>query len=306
MNVFIALYYPVMNELIKEILINKTNSTQVLKVEHIQNLWMNYGEISRVYLDNTSVILKLVSFPKEVHPRKIKSYEVETNWYENYNDKSELFYSPRHIASGQTDKYKFLILEDLKESGFKPKKRINQKEIEACLKWLANFHNYYLNKSCTDLWKIGTYWHLETRPDEFLALTDNILKNFALGIDQKLNSAKFKTLVHGDAKLANFLFSDSMVAAVDFQYTGIGVGIKDLAYFLSSVYSENELFENEAKCLDIYFNELNNKEVEKEWREHYCFAWCDFYRFLQGWAPDHYKINSYMEVMKEKAINVFK
>ena len=81
---------------------------------------------------------------------------------------------------------------------------------------------------------------------------------------KNLNTAKFKTIIHGDAKLANFLFGPDAVAAVDFQYVGGGVGIKDVAYFLSSIYTEDELFSHEKKCLDHYFQALNNAEVEKE------------------------------------------
>ena len=41
--------------------------------------------------------------------------------------------------------------------------------------------------------------------------------------------------MHGDAKLANFLFTSdhSQVAGVDFQYVGGGCGMKDVAYLLS-------------------------------------------------------------------------
>ena len=56
------------------------------------------------------------------------------------------------------------------------------------------------------LWEQGTYWHLKTRPQELEALTDKRLKNAAELIDHTLRSCSYKTLVHGDAKLANFCF----------------------------------------------------------------------------------------------------
>ena len=196
---------------------------------------------------------------------------------------------------------------------FFPKSSISPTEIQYSIKWLAHFHGKFLHKNPDQIWQIGTYWHLETRPDEFNQLQDIELKNAAAPIDKKLNSAKFKTLVHGDSKLANFLFNDHCAAAVDFQYVGSGVGVKDLAYFLSSVYNESELFQYEKKCLEFYFNELqkalnlfhpktNSKDLVKEWNELYPFAWCDFYRFLQGWSPDHPKINRYSEQMKNKVL----
>ena len=59
----------------------------------------------------------------------------------------------------------------------------------------------------------------ETRPDEFDALPRNsVLRKHAAALDKRLQEAKHRTLVHGDAKLANFCFAkDGKVAAVDFQ-----------------------------------------------------------------------------------------
>jgi len=136
-------------------------------------------------------------------------------------------------------------------------------EVKACLKWLACFHGKFLNVEPKGLWQIGTYWHLATRPDEYNRI-DGInhleLKDKAFEIDDKLNSCTHQTIVHGDAKLANFCFakgSDS-VAALDFQYVGGGCGMKDV-----------------------------------EWRSMYLFAIADFNRFLLGWMPTHQKLNTY-------------
>ncbi len=298
----------------KEIILELTDSNKILEIKAIQELWSGYGVLNRVTTDKTSVIEKLINIERGKnhprgwdtdfsHQRKAKSYEVETYFYKNYNEEVSLAYTPRFLASGERDNQQYLILEDLKTKGFEPKTSVTDEEIKLCLKWLAKFHKHYLGKEPEGLWEIGTYWHLDTRPDEFKAIDDIELKKAAPLIDKKLNDAKFKTFVHGDAKLANFLFSDNEAAAVDFQYIGGGVGVKDLAYFLSSIYREDDLEKYETKWLDYYFSELAHPEVEKEWRELYPYAWCDFYRFLKGWSPGHYKLNTYSEKMKDKVLN---
>ena len=57
----------------------------------------------------------------------------------------------------------------------------------------------------------------------------------------------------------------------------------------------------ESQILDTYFaylqDELGEKNaaLEEEWRSLYRVAWADFHRFLKGWSPGHWKINSYSE-----------
>ena len=276
-----------MDKNIESILLSLTNSEKILNLELIQKLWSGYGSLTRVTLDNNSVIAKLIKFPNiQEHPRgwnsdlshqrKAKSYRVEINWYKEHNNEVKDAYSPRYISSGESNDTKYLILEDLRQKGFVPKNSINLKQVKLCLKWLANFHAKYLGTTPNGLWQMGTYWHLDTRPEELMVLADEELKRAAPLIDQKLNSSKFQTLVHGDAKLANFLFNQNEVSAVDFQYVGGGVGVKDLAYFLSSIYNENELYQYEKQHLDYYFQELNmalnsfnftidSPLLEKEW-----------------------------------------
>lgn len=304
---------PIKIENIISIVINKTKANKFIGLELIQNLWSDYGQLYRCYLDNSSVILKLINADNRLtydqdqdsnlgHLRKKTSYKVEAYWYQKYNTPINGALRPKLIASGLYQNYQYLILEDLKNMGFHPKLSPSQNEIQNCLSWLAHFHSFFLGHEGRGLWPIGTYWHLDTRPQELNAMKDLELKKAAPLIDSKLNKAKFKTLVHGDSKLANFLFSLDTAAAVDFQYIGGGVGIKDVAYFLSSVYKEDDLNKFASNDLDFYFKQLNNPEVENEWRELYPFAWCDFYRFLQGWSPTHAKINSYIKKMKERVL----
>ncbi|MFT5957745.1 MAG: thiamine kinase-like enzyme, partial [Flavobacteriales bacterium] len=204
-----------------------------------------------------------------------------------------------------------MVLEDLDVAGyFLRKSAVTWDEISSCLGWLAQFHASYLGKTPEGLWELGTYWNLETRPQELAVLDDQRLKDAASVIDEKLNACEYKTFVHGDAKLANFCFDEAgQVAGLDFQYVGGGCGIKDVAYFIGSCLNERECEHFEAQILDTYFEHLQtalgerNEALEKEWRRLYRFAWADFHRFLKGWSPGHHKINSYSERVTAEVIN---
>ena len=169
--------------------------------------------------------------------------------------------------------------------------------------------------SISGLWETGTYWHLETRPDELERMDDPSLKQAASSIDQKLKDSRFLTLVHGDAKLANFCFSSdgSDVAAVDFQYVGGGCGMKDLAYFVGSCFRDEEAEHVEEEVLAYYFcqmkiflekmdNPISLNELEKNWRPLYRVAWADFHRFMKGWSPGHWKLSDYSERVSREVI----
>ena len=90
-------------------------------------------------------------------------------------------------------------------------------------------------------------------------MDDQALKGSAAAIDRILKDCQYQTLVHGDAKLANFCFSrdGSQVAAVDFQYVGGGCGMKDLAYFVGSCFRDDESAKMERVILDFYFAEID-------------------------------------------------
>ena len=211
-----------------------------------------------------------------------------------------------------------IVLSNLNFLGFdRRKSEVDQRDIHACLAWLANFHATFMGNTATGLWPIGTYWHLETRPDELAAMPEGPLKQSAERIDRRLNEATYQTLVHGDAKVANFCFSDhdrDHVSAVDFQYVGRGCGMKDLAYFISSCLSEQAAAEQQEALLTFYFQqlrvavtardpEINFSELECEWRELYPFAWADFCRFLSGWSPGHWKLNSYSDQITQSVLH---
>ena len=221
----------------------------------------------------------------------------------------------RTIASiNQDDEFVFL-LEDLDASGYRRRcQSLDPSGAELVLNWLAAFHATFLFRKPEGLWPVGTYWHLATRPDEFEAMDDqSTLKARAQQIDNELQQCRFQTIVHGDAKVANFCFTPGIdsVAAVDFQYVGGGCGMKDVAYFLGSCMGEQQLEDHADSLLDYYFEILKKhipgaddaRELEEEWRVLYPLAWADFERFLEGWCPDHHKRHGYTRQMTEVALS---
>ena len=296
-------------------------------VESVQSLWSGYGEIVRVHLrgaDVPSVIVKWVEPPHDMkhprgwsgrasHDRKLKSYRVEQCFYSGWiaNDTASHRTARCHSAEATGHGWRFL-LEDLDAAGY-PRRcmSLNSAQLDHCLRWLASFHAHFLHRKPTGLWRVGTYWHLATRKEELKALRDPKLRGAAPALDAALNRCQFRTLVHGDAKVANFCFGANDVAAVDFQYVGGGCGIKDVAYFLSSCLTDGECEAQAPQHLDTYFRflrqhlaaDVDGDAVEREWRALYPAAWADFHRFLAGWAPDHWKIHRYTRRMTEQALS---
>ena len=327
------------------------NVNAVEQVEVIQSLWSGYGQIVRVRLQGAdsdhagagTAIVKFVDPPESrdhkygwsgdvSHQRKLRSYDNETHWYRNASQYcGSACRVPQLIGAEASDNDEnpswLLVLEDLDAAGFDLRhRRVSDAQLDECLDWLAHFHATFLfdttdanEKSPSEryqLWPIGTYWHLKTRPDELAAMETGPLKHAAAKIDTRLTQARFPTLVHGDAKLANFCFAaDDRVAAVDFQYVGAGCGIKDVAYFISSCFSDGECERREQELLSNYFgrleialaNRVNDGSfsfaaIEAEWRALYPVAWADFYRFLAGWSPGHWKMHGYSKRVTESAL----
>ena len=309
----------------------KAIGREIFKIEDIQTLWSGYGKIMRYGLkggDTASIVIKHVKLPDQIahprgwntdfsHRRKIRSYQVETAWYRDWAKLCDDSCRVPHCLALESDDDEFLlVLEDLDASGFPIRMdAVSLPEMQVCLKWLANFHATFMGKEPTGLWPVGTYWHLDTRPDELEVLADGGLKQAASQIDQLLRESPYQTFVHGDAKLANFCFSvdGQRVAAVDFQYVGGGCGMKDVAYFIGSCLYEADCERYEAVLLDYYFSELKAAlvirnssidpvAIEQDWRTLYPVAWTDFHRFVKGWSPGHWKIHGYSERMARDVV----
>lgn len=316
-------------------IIAATGARGLRRGDRIQSLWSGYGEILRARLPGAcreAVVIKRVEPPTEHHhprgwssslghERKLRSYDVELSFYRHWAPRlSSDVRVAECLAADRDERGWWFVLEDLDESGFTGRRlEASPNEVIACLRWLAGFHAAFMQEQPDGLWAVGTYWHLDTRPEELAATEDRELVRAAPLLDARLSGCQFPTIVHGDAKLANFCFAlDDRVAAVDFQYAGGGTGMKDVAYLLSSLRNVAATEANSSLYLDAYFGALRGAlrkryrchgavdrlldAVEAEGRELFPLAWADFYRFLAGWAPDHWKVNGWGQRMTALAL----
>ncbi|GIU38318.1 phosphotransferase [Shewanella schlegeliana] len=333
------------NSSVENVLVDFFESTNFKKNSKIQSLWSGYGEVARNSFTSKELvnkfgvsqfIVKHICPPKQVnhprgwstsvsHQRKIDSYQVETNFYKTFSERCDSYCrvprflgERRFIEDGRSSQ--LILMADLDDQGFYCRATsLTVEQTKLCLRWLAHFHAKFMHFSAgntyDELWPIGCYWHLATRMEEWQSMPESRLKQQASAIDNLLNNCEYKTVVHGDAKVANFCFNHDFtdVAAVDFQYVGSGSGVKDLVYLIGSCLSETECENNFTQLVNEYFIDLTHALglyqptidpilVVKEWQNMVNFAWADFERFLVGWAPNHKKRNQFSQRITSKAL----
>lgn len=291
------------------------------------SLWSGCGQIQSGFYDLQPVIVKLSEIPENINhqvinqsdfakQRKDTSYLNEINFY---NDpKCQAAFAnvrPRCYFAKRINALNVLILEDFKLKSFQNIDNYKLEHIYAVIEWLAQFHANGLNFNKPDIFSIGGYWHLETRPDEYKKMGSNELKRQARYLADSLYKAEYQTLIHGDSKLANYAFDkDYNVLGYDFQYVGSGIGLQDVMLFMTSVFDGDACEKYEISILNLYFQSLSKalsntmsiKEyelLEHEWRTLWPIVWSDFYRFLSGWKPEHKKITHFMQNKFVEVIN---
>ncbi|MCB9497396.1 MAG: aminoglycoside phosphotransferase family protein [Fibrobacteria bacterium] len=274
--------------------------------EPIQTLWGGYGKLVRRHAPEGPRIVKDIRWPDgkgdRSHQRKLRSYQVEAHWYEHWSLRIPARCRiPRFLGSESRRDGLTLVLEDLDRAGYaRRSSRLEREDLEGAIGFLAAFHAAFLGVEPQGLWKEGSYWQLGTRSDEWKAMPAGPLRQAAPDLDRRLARARFRTIVHGDAKPDNFcLGGPGKVAMVDFQYAGGGCGMRDLAYLIDD-FRESPLDPSTtSRALDTYFRAFRRQceessrptpsidEVESEWRILFPVAWLDFQRFLQGWSPGY-------------------
>ena len=292
-------------------------------------LWAGYGRVTSVDGRRASdgarlpIVIKRVSPPAAPpadddggHARKLASYVAEAEFYRRLAPALAApgsgcpVATPLAVVEADAPPYALaLALADLRPTHpVFTKGSLRPPQLAAALRWLAEFHAAFWGVAArTDVPPLlagreGTFWHLATRPAEYDAIPRDWadLKAAAHAIDAALAAAAagpHGCLVHGDAKAANFCWTDGGggrdvgAAAFDFQYVGRGVGARDVAYLLSSAGSAGD---DEEGLLSLYLAALLAALARRGTdpagydaavlRSHYDLACADFVRFMAGWG----------------------
>ena len=170
---------------------------------------------------------------------------------------------------------------------------LTKSQAACALRWVARLHALFWGETCStwrrDLWDRGAFWttksvgtdgvstawtgtmrYLEQKHPEYIttntrglgrriekagAAIANLLATQSAG-------SQYATLIHGDFKAANLFFSDQSdmdgtesVAAVDFQFSGAGLCVEDVAYLLCPD-ARGDHFEHGQELLESYHQEL--------------------------------------------------
>ncbi|KAL7682367.1 putative inositol monophosphatase, ecdysteroid kinase, protein kinase-like domain superfamily [Plasmopara halstedii] len=123
---------------------------------------------------------------------------------------------------------------------------------------------------CIDVWaRMLNSWQQVFRTDATLSATNALstigerMIQHAVYISSNLHDASLTTLVHGDFKSANLFFESQsrQVIAFDWQWTGLGLGVLDVANLLNTSVSISLLDtdDKEREVLQFYYESLHEK-----------------------------------------------
>ncbi|PWW76212.1 hypothetical protein C7212DRAFT_196911, partial [Tuber magnatum] len=261
----------------------------------------------------------------ESHLRKLISYRAERYFCTNlsrllHSSGSTKVASLYDVAEEHVDDA--LLLEDLTvDFPLRAPYTLPLSKTHTAIRWLAGFHATFWNhtgvllipppndvpdpNTAEGVWAQGGYWHLATRNEEYASLEETQeeyawLIPYTLPIAEKLRTeALGRTLLHGDVKGANILFSkaasrgdapkEEKCALYDFQYVGSGLGVVDLVHFLGTTADGRDLggSENEEGLMRVYFGEVERRcgmggytweVLVQQWE----WAVADWMRFMAG------------------------
>lgn len=284
------------------------NDTSIDNVssQSIARLWAGMGNIYRVHCPSIqqSLIVKYIrprlsSKLSIGDQRKLDSYHVEAYFYEDHaqrlidDHKVQLpkpYKVERHTENPKNPLI-IICMSPLQDPGYNFGDNVHEKVVN----WMARFHAATWQAPPEKLQAVGTYWHLDTRPDEWDRISrkgwEGRLKLAARAIDERLKRDPLQCWVHGDTKDANILQYDAeRLSFCDYQYVGRGPPTKDLAYyFCSSGVSDRE----QSKLLGLYFEILSRYLEEQgidplptrqQLDDSYELACADYCRFMAGWG----------------------
>eukprot|EP00448_Togula_jolla_P005230 CAMPEP_0170611762 /NCGR_PEP_ID=MMETSP0224-20130122/23361_1 /TAXON_ID=285029 /ORGANISM="Togula jolla, Strain CCCM 725" /LENGTH=315 /DNA_ID=CAMNT_0010937217 /DNA_START=114 /DNA_END=1061 /DNA_ORIENTATION=+ len=255
--------------------------------------------------EDVPVVVKQIRLPKKCTSigdlRKKDSYDVEAAFYSNGHAEQLIKAGcrlpfPLLVDHSQGSGLTICMTKLQGSSG-----RMDEEQTKAALSWLARLHGTFWGHRADaavkqGLQAQGTYWYLDTRPDEHKNMSsrgwEGRLKLAARALDVRLKADPMQTICHGDAKDANMLFTTEggrpVVLMYDFQYCGKAPPAKDLAYLFTCASNTPEL---EDQLLKYYYDELlsvldiNDVQPTLEaLQESLALSYCDLGRWMSGWG----------------------
>ncbi|KAH0477665.1 MAG: uncharacterized protein KVP18_000424 [Porospora cf. gigantea A] len=240
----------------------------VERVTCISSLWQGYGHVYRVGLHSgRSLVVKHIHVTGARDPKtetRIKSYDVEVTALDGLVRAGPVL--PELVAVYRaTDGAIYICMSDLLSTC--PLSTVRD-EAASVVRDLAIFHAANIDAHVLEgLWTYGTFWALDKRQAELENMEAN-WRNFLrecgdghglnkllarrlrvaapaifkrlTGVDPPLIPSTGRaacqnprwTAVHGDCKSENMLFGAKSMGIYDLQWSGGGLGVQDLVYYL--------------------------------------------------------------------------
>lgn len=249
------------------------------------SLWAGYGQLvsvqaTNVYNKQCSLVIKHFIPPRrrhdgsEDHCRKVRSYSVESWFYRGISSRMrERGVLVPELKGVLEEDGVMIVMSDLCEHGTYYTKRGNQLNLEegkALLSWLAKFHavHWRTRDPPQGLWDEGSFWQLGTRREELDDMEEvwvrrGLNRKTAEDIHEAIVKSRFRTVIHGDAKAANFFFYPAgqhdgslLIGGYDFQYSGMATPLRDVAYVMCCSIKGDLVEACEDELLSHYYTEL--------------------------------------------------
>lgn len=176
--------------------------------------------------------------------RKARSYVIESNFYMHLapslllgDDGDGMRMPVPYHVEHDVDNDRVLICMSVLD-GLPSRYGLDDIDVKSVLRWLSKFHSRTWHAKLDHdmliangiVQPIGSYWHLETRPDEHGNMSnkgwEGRLKMAAWAIHERLRRDDMQCFIHGDVKDANMHFANDddgggrVVGMYDFQYCG--------------------------------------------------------------------------------------
>ena len=281
-------------------ILSKELSSKIISFTKGEKIEEGYtGEINRIIPIyekeiNTlpkSLIIKLATKNKGINKllTETKGYEKEIKLYSIFSKYKNLNLPKIYFSNINQDKSKFiLIMEDLKNRNLKQIKleegfdiNFSYKIIDFYSKLQSLFWNiekhselkfieeYNFSLYLKDL----TISNFDKRKENFIKQNTNLLNEDTINLIRKIDIKKLYeltnpinkknlTLLHGDSQLSNLFYDNENIIMIDWQYSSIGIGLKDVIIILGISLEGEYTKDDIEKLKKNYYDKLINFGVQ--------------------------------------------